>query len=79
MEKLKKLHDELENMRFDLQDNYRTSLKERFEIVGEFVENELKDAISIIDYALDRIQELEDELEEANEKIEVLEREANVN
>lgn len=76
MDKLRTLFNELENMRFDLQDNYRMSLKERFEIVGEFVENELKDAISVIDQALDRIQELEDELEEANEKIEELERES---
>jgi chromosome segregation ATPase len=77
MKKLQELHKYLDNLKDDLNNTYRISLKEKFELVGEFVDTELDDAVSVIDSALDRIQELEDELEEANERIEELEREAN--
>lgn len=75
MDKLRSLFNELEGMKSDINNIY-TSWNDKFDIIGSFVEDGLSDAISVIDQALDLIQELEDELEEANEKIENLEREA---
>jgi predicted RNase H-like nuclease (RuvC/YqgF family) len=76
MKKLQDLHKYLDDMQNDLS-NIRMSLQDKFELVGNFVENELSDAITVVDSALDRIQELEDELEEAKNRIEELEREVN--
>lgn len=72
MDKLRTLYNELEAMKQDLQGR-SASWSAKFEIIGDFVEDGLSDAINVIDQALDRIQELEDELEEANERIEELE------
>ncbi|OCT12536.1 hypothetical protein A8709_32460 [Paenibacillus pectinilyticus] len=74
MDKLRTLFNELEAMKQDLQNRY-TSWSNKFDIIGDFVESGLDDAISVIDQALDRIQELEDELEEAQEIIDEMERE----
>lgn len=74
MDKLRSLFNELEGMKSDINNIY-TSWRDKFDIIGSFVEDGLSDAISVIDQALDRIQELEDELEEAQEKINELERE----
>lgn len=74
MKELEKLHQQLENMRYDLFDNYKVDIKERFEIVGRFVGEELLETIDVIDRAIDRIKELEGELDEAQERIEELER-----
>lgn len=72
MDKLRELFNQLKNMESDLQNVY-VSWSDKFRVIGDFVESELEDALNIIDNALDRIQELEDELEEANERIEELE------
>lgn len=76
MDKLKQLYNELSNMKIDVQ-NISVRWSYKFEAIGEFVESGLEDAICVIDNALDRIQELEDELEEANERIDELERDLN--
>ena len=72
MDKLRTLLNELEDMKQDLQDRF-ASWSNKFDVIGDFVETGIDDAISVIDQALDRIQELEDELEEANERIDELE------
>ena len=55
MDKLRMLLNEIEDMKKDLQDR-NASWSNKFDVIGDFVESGIDDAISVIDQALDRIQ-----------------------
>lgn len=66
----------LRELKSDLESSaYRFTFERKLEILAEFINSELDDSIGALIDGIERINELESELHEANEKIEELERE----
>jgi hypothetical protein len=76
MKELRRVLNDLESLRSSLMNNSRYDLKDHLDMIGTFINDELPDAINIIEETLDAIADLEDELKEANDRIDELEREA---
>lgn len=62
---MKKALDTLEDLVNKL-DNRYNSFEEKLDYIKSFLEDDIKDVISAIDKGVDRIEELEEELDDAN-------------
>lgn len=68
--KLNNLKDELES------DGWRHTFGRKLEVLGYFIDHDLKDIIKEIDGGIDQTREMEDRIAELEETIEQLERDA---
>jgi len=69
MKDIKKAHGTLEDLKYEIKSN-SNSLSEKLEYVGKFIDSDLEDIISVLDDAVDRIEELENDLEDAQKAAE---------
>ncbi len=66
MKTIEEAHQKLTDLKFELDKN-RNTLGEKIEMIGEFIDQDLEDIATQVDKAIDRIAELEGELQEAKD------------
>ena len=67
---LKDLQDDLEA------NSYRYTFEQKLELLANFIASDLQDVINAVDEGIDRISDLESEVDDLNEQIKELESEA---